>query len=159
MPLTSEREEFRYDIARQWMEGVMGEVTSADKAYAYLQERDVDIPRRVVRDVWKETGEAISWRPLIDRLPPHYLIPKRWTVEVKTGLEGPYIAKVRIRGVVKDTVLPYERFPTISFDHQPTTEEINEAAMTTAERYEFDQVLYAPSIANLGTYHVEGAEW
>jgi hypothetical protein len=59
-------------------------VTSADKAYHWLQEQGFDITRSIVREVWREVGQKEYWETVINTWGGERPIPRAWVVDIES---------------------------------------------------------------------------
>lgn len=148
-----------YDRAFQWIEPGMEDVTSADKFYTLMRDTGLYIPRSIAREVWKAHGEAVGWKPLLERQPPNWKIPKRWTPEVEYTKEGKYLARVTVWGYspLKDKEIT--RKPLIALDEQGTMRDImlgGEDVMRDSPP-EDDFIVYGMEFETY--YHIKGREW
>jgi len=148
-----------YNLAFQWVGPAMEEVTSADKFYGLMREAGMYVPRSVAREVWREHGIAVEWKPLIERLPPEWKIPRRWTPEVEYTKEGKYLARVTVTGFSEITGKEYEKHPLVALDEQGTMRDIllgGEDVMRDSPPQE-DFVVTGMEYESY--YHVKGREW
>lgn len=81
------------ELLIEYIARAMEQVTSADKAYRFIQERfGVYAPRREVRAAWREWGERTFYRAAIRQLAPERRIPRAWIYEETRKLRAPYMA-------------------------------------------------------------------
>ena len=135
--------------AEAWLPGVIArepEITSADKAYYYMREHGLYVPRSYVREVWRELVRAETYRPLFDRLPEGEYIPERFYRETSFRTKAKYTHVVKIEGYNRNTGEPITRYAAVISDDRLTVGEILDDAFDYANEYQFS---LAP-----GTIHV-----
>ena len=135
------------------------EVTSADKAYAWMRDHAYYIPRQYVRDVWRESVYHKGYVPLINRLSDEQLIPRRWQQTGYQEIPTNYRYIVRIEGTVRETGEPMSRTIAIDTDDAMSLGEIRDDAEQAAEIYEFEMIGIGERIYIEATYHRRGATW
>jgi hypothetical protein len=149
----------QYETARNIMEKTMGQVRSADAAYEYLRDTGLDLPRSVVRTVWRETGEQLHYRPAINQLPEGYHIPRAWMSNRETMADARYGYRVSIVGKATETGGKYERHPTIYSDTPLTLGALQGLAADVAAEYDFDTEVQEPDIVIEWAWHNEALDW
>jgi hypothetical protein len=142
-----------------WVDKGTGTFTNADTLHKALVGTEFSAPRRIVRDVWRETVVAKEYIPLINRLDPESLIPRAWVQPTAYNYSEPYAVKVKITGQIEDSTGVTEHFATLLYDHMPTRGEIGEDYAGTLE---MSNLSYTPSSLAFSITkisHRQGAVW
>ncbi len=151
--------DYANQLAEQYMESVSRLVTSADNAYRWFRDQGIEATRSFVRDTWRETQTRLRNAPLINQLPTRYTVPRRLILDSPTHWEGKYFVSVDIWGLAEDTGEKYRRRPLLRFDHQPTLDEIYDAAAEIQPGYGFKRDPARTTMQIAGVFHKKGAQW
>ena len=148
MPDTGIDAEYRARV-EGWVAAGTGVFTSADKLYAFLRDTEFSAPRRIVRDVWRETIVADSYVPLINRLDPDSLIPRSWVKPTDWNYTEPYAVKVKVTGQMGPGEELSDHFVTLLYSDMPTTGQVGE---DYGGALEWSNINYVPGTLS---YHIE----
>jgi len=132
--------------AEQWLPAVIAqvpEVTSADKAYTWMRENDLYVPRSYVRTKYAEIIRGAEHIDIINRLPENNLVPRRWMEETSFEYKQKYNYIMKLSGVDAFTTEPREEFTNVASDEELSIGQAKLTALETAFEYGFN-VLSAP---------------
>jgi len=134
-------------------------ITSADKAYAWMREHEMYVPRAYVRDVWRETKRGDTYIDMVNRLTPDMTIPRTWHKEGYSKIKGNYLIVGELTG--RDLFTGEEVTHTVGlvYEEAPTVGEIQEEMERFAMDYIMDvtDVTYSQRITSV--YHRRGRPW
>jgi len=126
--------------AEQWLPAVLArvpEVTSADKAYAWMRANDLYVPRSYVREKWGEIIRGQEYLSIVNRLSENDMVPRRWMEESVFEFGSQYNYVMKITGVDIASGELREEFMTVASNDNLTVEEIQGQAVNAASRYGF----------------------
>jgi len=124
--------------AEQWLPAVMArvpEVTSADKAYTWMRENDLYVPRAYVREKWGEIIRGQETISIVNRLSENDRVPRRWMEESAFEFGSQYNYVMKLSGVDIASGALKEDFMTVSSHENLTVEEIQGQAVNAALAY------------------------
>jgi len=128
--MTKGTDQAYYNIAKSWVGDATEAVGSADAFYALLRDTPSYIPRRIARDVWREHGQQTAWKEFREARDPSKPLLRRFFHDMPSIAQGDYNATVRISGLDPETGETSETFVTVGFDHAPSMDEIETAALS-----------------------------
>lgn len=137
--------------AEQWLPSVMARaegVTSADKAFAWMREHDIYVPRATVREVWREVIRGAEHIDIVNRLPWVDRVPRDWMEQTGFQYGHTYNYMVRVGEMRdKDGVLQ-DVYVTVTSEENLTIGEVLADATDAAFNYGINTVDpgYAPTI-------------
>jgi len=124
--------------AEAWVPGIARQVdtvTSADKAYLWMRNNNYYVPRKYVRDVWREVKEQENNLPIINRMDDNQLIPRSMHRNTWSNIRRNNRYVVEIRGQYTDTGEEAIRTIAIDSDKQLSIGEIYGQASEFARNY------------------------
>jgi len=124
--------------AEQWLPAVLArvpEVTSADKAYAWMRDNDLYVPRAYVRDRWAEIIRGQEYITIINRLDADDLVPRRWMEDTSFEYGSKYIYTMKLTGLDIASGESRSEFMNVVSNENLTVEEIQGQAVNAALSY------------------------
>lgn len=148
-----------FTIARNWVVEAVDYVTSADAFFAELQGTPSYVPRRIVREVWREYGKQTAWAAFVERRAEEKPLLRRFFHNIPSTAEEAYNVKVRLSGLDPATGEEVEAFWTVGFDYAPSKGEIMALALSDPYYMPAGVDAEAVSVGLEYMYHVEGKPW
>jgi len=130
--------------AEQWLPAVYAqvpEVTSADKAYAWMRANDLYVPRAYVRETWSAIIRGQDYVSIANRLPDEALVPRDWMQESIFHYEHQYIYIVKTEGKDSYTGLRRTDYVTVESDESLTIGEIQ--ATAAGQAFDYGTMIFA----------------
>jgi len=137
--LVGYRENYRA-AAEQWLPSVVSrapEITSADKAYAWMRDNDLYVPRAYVREQWGTIIRGAEKIDIINRLSDADLIPRAWMQDTSFEYGKRYNYIIKMTGTDIETGQIREEYMTVISDENLTIGEIQGQAVNAAASYGF----------------------
>lgn len=96
------------EVLREYIFRSMEHVTSADKAFHWLQTQGVYAPRSEVRETWHEVGKEDMWTTVLATYGIEKAPPRAWTVDWGRELKEKYLYHFKVTEIDKETGIKYE---------------------------------------------------
>ena len=134
-------------------------ITSADKYYNWLRDRDFGVTRAVVRQSWNEYNRAMNYIDVINAWPKEHALPRAWYAETDRKMQTAYSYTLGYQLTDLFTGDSTTSYYTVSSRTRQNVKQMIDAFANDFEEYGMAPSFAASDFYVDVMYHKKGAAW